>query len=76
MFKKLHQCKCPPPPPPPPPPFFSIFLDLLSLIYFLYQWKAAKEELLEDEKEPEDAYEILERKRQREIEVCIWNIYQ
>ncbi|XP_042951971.1 uncharacterized protein LOC122289100 isoform X1 [Carya illinoinensis] len=32
------------------------------------KWKAAKEELLEDEKEPEDPYEILERKRQREIE--------
>ncbi|GMY30859.1 Formin-binding protein 4 [Fagus crenata] len=32
------------------------------------KWKAAKEELREDEKEPEDAYEILERKRQREIE--------
>jgi hypothetical protein len=50
-------------------------VDLLSLIYLLYQWKAAKEELLEDEKEPEDAYEILERKRQREIEVCRWSIY-
>ncbi|KAJ7963571.1 WW domain containing protein [Quillaja saponaria] len=32
------------------------------------KWKAAKEELLEDEEEPESAYEILERKRQREIE--------
>ncbi|XP_015880716.3 uncharacterized protein LOC107416703 isoform X1 [Ziziphus jujuba] len=32
------------------------------------KWKAAKEELLEDEKEPENAYEMLERKRQREIE--------
>lgn len=36
-----------------------------------YQWKAAKEELNENEEdEPENAYEILERKRQREIEVC------
>ncbi|KAK6947123.1 WW domain [Dillenia turbinata] len=33
------------------------------------KWKAAKEELHEDEEEePENAYEILERKRQREIE--------
>ncbi|KAI4307828.1 hypothetical protein L6164_030967 [Bauhinia variegata] len=32
------------------------------------KWKAAKEELLEEEEEPETAYEILERKRQREIE--------
>ncbi|KAK9091814.1 hypothetical protein Syun_026725 [Stephania yunnanensis] len=33
------------------------------------KWKAAKEELHEDEDdEPENAYEILERKRQREIE--------
>ncbi|XP_050237241.1 uncharacterized protein LOC126686965 [Mercurialis annua] len=33
------------------------------------KWKAAKEELNEnDEDEPENAYEILERKRQREIE--------
>ncbi|CAI9088169.1 OLC1v1022425C2 [Oldenlandia corymbosa var. corymbosa] len=32
------------------------------------KWKAAKEELQEQEKEPENALEILERKRQREIE--------
>ncbi|XP_038897770.1 uncharacterized protein LOC120085697 isoform X2 [Benincasa hispida] len=32
----------------------------------LDKWKAAKEEL-EDEEEPENAYEILERKREREI---------
>ncbi|KAF3453268.1 hypothetical protein FNV43_RR03708 [Rhamnella rubrinervis] len=32
------------------------------------KWKAAKEELLEDEEEPQNAYEMLERKRQREIE--------
>ncbi|KAK4398644.1 hypothetical protein Sango_1339900 [Sesamum angolense] len=32
------------------------------------KWKAAKEELHEEEEEPEDAYEILEKKRQREIE--------
>nr|XP_011461600.1 PREDICTED: uncharacterized protein LOC101298981 isoform X2 [Fragaria vesca subsp. vesca]XP_011461601.1 PREDICTED: uncharacterized protein LOC101298981 isoform X2 [Fragaria vesca subsp. vesca]XP_011461602.1 PREDICTED: uncharacterized protein LOC101298981 isoform X2 [Fragaria vesca subsp. vesca] len=32
------------------------------------KWKAAKEELLEDEEESEDTYESLERKRQREIE--------
>ncbi|XP_057474627.1 uncharacterized protein LOC130762800 isoform X2 [Actinidia eriantha] len=33
------------------------------------KWKAAKEELHEDEEdEPENAYEILEKKRQREIE--------
>ncbi|XP_027172591.1 uncharacterized protein LOC113772203 [Coffea eugenioides] len=31
------------------------------------KWKAAKEELQEDEKEPENAYEILEKKRQRQI---------
>lgn len=35
----------------------------------LCQWKAAKEELLEDEEEPVNAYEMLERKRQKEIEV-------
>ncbi|XP_022976003.1 uncharacterized protein LOC111476534 isoform X2 [Cucurbita maxima] len=33
----------------------------------LDKWKAAKEELEEDEEEPENAYEILERKREREI---------
>ncbi|KAK9941155.1 hypothetical protein M0R45_017777 [Rubus argutus] len=32
------------------------------------KWKAAKEEMLEDEEEPENTYELLERKRQREIE--------
>ncbi|KAF7831244.1 putative WW domain protein [Senna tora] len=32
------------------------------------KWKAAKEELLEEEEEPDSVYEILERKRQREIE--------
>lgn len=32
------------------------------------KWKAAKEELKEEEKEPKTAYEILEMKRQREIE--------
>ncbi|KAM1099101.1 hypothetical protein TB2_005623 [Malus domestica] len=32
------------------------------------KWKAAKEELLEDEEEPENAYELLEWKRQRGIE--------
>ncbi|XP_061362230.1 uncharacterized protein LOC133305978 isoform X2 [Gastrolobium bilobum] len=32
------------------------------------KWKAAKEELLEEEEEPESVYEVLERKRQREIE--------
>ncbi|XP_054797945.1 uncharacterized protein LOC129302996 isoform X2 [Prosopis cineraria] len=32
------------------------------------KWKAAKEELLEEEEEPESVLEILERKRQREIE--------
>ncbi|XP_050370881.1 uncharacterized protein LOC126788906 [Argentina anserina] len=32
------------------------------------KWKAAKEELLEDEEEPDNTYESLERKRQREIE--------
>ncbi|KAL3643266.1 hypothetical protein CASFOL_014081 [Castilleja foliolosa] len=32
------------------------------------KWKAAKEELHEEEEEPEDTYEILERKRKREIE--------
>ncbi|KAM5582733.1 hypothetical protein ABKV19_002923 [Rosa sericea] len=32
------------------------------------KWKAAKEELLEDEEEPENTYELLERRRQREIE--------
>lgn len=38
------------------------------------QWKAAKEEMLEDEEEPENTYELLERKRQREIEVY-WNLF-
>ncbi|KAI5408943.1 uncharacterized protein LOC127084702 isoform X1 [Lathyrus oleraceus] len=32
------------------------------------KWKAAKEELLEEEEEPESVLEALERKRQREIE--------
>ncbi|KAL3851105.1 hypothetical protein ACJIZ3_012987 [Penstemon smallii] len=32
------------------------------------KWKAAKEELHEEEEEPEDAYEAVEKKRQREIE--------
>lgn len=32
------------------------------------KWKAAKEELRGDEEEPENAYEMLERKRQKEIE--------
>ncbi|KZV36220.1 formin-binding protein 4 [Dorcoceras hygrometricum] len=32
------------------------------------KWKAAKEELHEEEEEPENTYEMLERKRQREIE--------
>ncbi|GAU13504.1 hypothetical protein TSUD_128010, partial [Trifolium subterraneum] len=32
------------------------------------KWKAAKEELLEEEEEPESVFEALERKRQREIE--------
>ncbi|KEH34105.1 WW domain protein, putative [Medicago truncatula] len=32
------------------------------------KWKAAKEELLEEEEEPESVYDALERKRQREIE--------
>ncbi|XP_073047936.1 uncharacterized protein [Primulina eburnea] len=32
------------------------------------KWKAAKEELHEEEEEPENVYEMLERKRQREIE--------
>ncbi|KAL5972413.1 hypothetical protein ACLOJK_041667 [Asimina triloba] len=36
------------------------------------KWKAAKEELhAEEEDEPENAYEILERKKQREIEACL-----
>ncbi|GER32465.1 WW domain-containing protein [Striga asiatica] len=38
------------------------------------KWKAAKEELQEKEEEPEDAYEILERKRKREIEA--WRAQQ
>ncbi|KAL2332858.1 hypothetical protein Fmac_014071 [Flemingia macrophylla] len=32
------------------------------------KWKAAKEEMLEEEEEPDSVYEVLERKRQREIE--------
>ncbi|XP_020232833.1 formin-binding protein 4 isoform X3 [Cajanus cajan] len=32
------------------------------------KWKAAKEEMLEEEEEPDSVYEALERKRQREIE--------
>lgn len=40
-----------------------------------YQWKAAKEELHENaEDEPENPYAMLERKRQREIEVCKMNL--
>ncbi|KAL8033360.1 hypothetical protein ABFS82_13G156600 [Erythranthe guttata] len=38
------------------------------------KWKAAKEELQEEEEEPEDAYEVLEKKRQREIEE--WRAHQ
>ncbi|KAG8385994.1 hypothetical protein BUALT_Bualt03G0102900 [Buddleja alternifolia] len=38
------------------------------------KWKAAKEELHEEEEEPEDAHEILEKKRQREIEE--WRVHQ
>lgn len=39
-------------------------------LFALYQWKAAKEELQEDEEdEPKDSYEALEKKKQREIEV-------
>lgn len=38
---------------------------------YTLQWKAVKEELHEDdEDEPENALEVLEKKRQREIEVC------
>lgn len=43
-------------------------MDNFYLYTLIYQWKAAKEEL-EDEEEPENAYEILERKREREIKV-------
>ncbi|CAJ1963822.1 unnamed protein product [Sphenostylis stenocarpa] len=32
------------------------------------KWKAAKEEMLEEEEEPDSVFEVLERKRQREIE--------
>ena len=36
------------------------------------QWKAAKEELhSEEDEEPENAYEVLERKRKKEIEVWL-----
>ncbi|CAA0815402.1 WW domain-containing protein [Striga hermonthica] len=38
------------------------------------KWKAAKEELHEREEEPEDAFEILERKKKREIEA--WRAQQ
>lgn len=39
--------------------------------YSFHQWKAAKEELhAEEEEERESALEKLEKKRQREIEVC------
>jgi len=30
--------------------------------------------MLEEEEEPDSVYEALERKRQREIEVCMWNL--
>ena len=39
------------------------------MVFDFDQWKAAKEELLESEEEPQTAYEMLERKRQKEIEV-------
>lgn len=40
------------------------------MLHLLHQWKAAKEELHGDnDEEPEDALEILEKKRQKEIEV-------
>lgn len=42
--------------------------DEMPYFSLIDQWKAAKEEL-EDEEEPENAYEILERKREREIKV-------
>lgn len=51
----------------------SIIWNSLTFLINFNQWKAAKEELNEnDEDEPENAYEILEKKRQREIEVCKW----
>ena len=41
-----------------------------------YQWKAAKEELDENaEDEPENAYKILEKKRQQGIKVPKMNLY-
>lgn len=37
------------------------------------QWKAAKEELQEEEEEePRSALELLEKRKQREIEVCLY----
>lgn len=48
--------------------YFCCLMDLFYLYILINQWKAAKEEL-EDEEEPENAYEILERKREREIKV-------
>jgi hypothetical protein len=39
----------------------------------MLQWKAAKEELRdEEEEEPEDALEALERKRRKEIDVTLF----
>jgi hypothetical protein len=39
----------------------------------MIQWKAAKEELRdEEEEEPEDALEALERKRWKEIDVTLF----
>ena len=46
-------------------------MNHFCLFILIDQWKAAKEELEEDEEEPENAYEILERKREREIKVTI-----
>lgn len=52
-----------------PPPLRSFCSYVLKFLFPFYQWKAAKEELHEEVEEPEDAYEILEKKRHREIEV-------
>ena len=60
---------------------FLINLPLLKPFFIsLLQWKAAKEELRdEEEEEPEDALEYLERKRRKEIDVTLFisleNIY-
>lgn len=51
-----------------------MFRNCKSCLYFVDQWKAAKEELEEEEEEERvTPLEILENKKRREIEVNIFD---